>query len=365
MIKYCFLLIYCINGLGLIAQSDVSQKDYTINDYFEYDLALDFKVYQKLNTLSDTEMVAQLIMPAAGKHGKSDERILKLIEKKYIGGVLLLNGSKNEFKSKIDTFNQANSSIPFWYSADAELSLINRKITGTKEVKNANKLVSVEDLITQTGIIARELNDVGIQWNFAPVVDASPNKVVGFRSFSSDSSKIVEYSIIFNDLLQRYGILATAKHFPGHGFVTGDTHKNLVYIDGEMKEVKHYPALINKNVASVMVGHLAVKNNEQFSTNDLPATLDKRLTTELLQDSLGFDGIIVTDAMNMGGVSSIPDAGIKAIEAGCDVILMPLDVEVLVEKALEKMKEDEAFKNRIYFSAMKIIRMKICLGVID
>lgn len=348
---------------GFLTFTSFAQSEYSIDDYFSHNLELDFKVYKIMAQMSDTEMVAQMIMPAAGRLGKSDEKILNWIEKKYIGGILLLNGTKEGFQQKIDSFNIKNTSIPFWYSADAELSLINRKIANTAAVKNANKIDSSGDLITQTAIIAKELNDIGIQWNFAPVVDASPNKVVGFRSFSSDSSKIVSYSLIFNQILQKNGILATAKHFPGHGFVTGDTHKNLVYIDGEMKEVKHYPALIEKNVASVMIGHLAIKNNENFDSNHMPATLNKKIVTELLQDSLGFSGIIVTDAMNMGGVASIENAGIKAIEAGCDVILMPLDVDELVEQSIAKMNEDPSFKDRIFYSAMKVIRMKICLGV--
>lgn len=352
--------------LTVVHQGDSqAQSSYTIDDYFKFDLDLTFKVFRVVEEMSDTELVAQLIMPAAGRLGEEDEDILKWIKKKYIGGVLLLNGSKEGFKQKIDTFNQANTSIPLWYSSDAELSLINRKIKNTEEVKNANKIDSAGDLIKETTKIARELNDIGIHWDFAPVVDASPNKVVGFRSFSSDSAKIVSYSLIFNQLLQKHGIMATAKHFPGHGYVTGDTHKNLVYIDGEMKEVKHYPRLIERNVASVMIGHLAVKNNTEFDTKDLPATLDSNIVTRLLIDSLGFKGIIVTDAMNMGGVSKEEQAGVRAIKAGCDVILMPLDVDKLVKQLLTEMSQNDAFREHIYRSAIKIIRMKMCVGLIE
>ena len=110
-----------------------------------------------------------------------------------------------------------------------------------------------------------------------------------------------------------------------------------------------------------MIGHLAVKNNKQYNTKGLPSTISDVIVTKLLRNEYGFKGLIVTDAMNMGGVASIPNADIKAIEAGCDILLMPLNIPKAHQALLTKYNSDPNFKKTVDNAAKRIIRMKLCV----
>ena len=341
--------------------------DFKLTDYLSENKSLDKEVDRAFLMMDDTSIVAQLLMPAVGRLGLSKDTILSQINKRLIGGILMLNGTKEEFTSWIKSFEKENKAIgnlPFLYSADAEPSLVNRKIIGSKPVKKANELLTIEEVMNVTDIISGDLNDIGINYNFSPVVDMSPNKTVGFRSFGAIPENIIPWSNAFIQHTQQHNILATAKHFPGHGLVSGDTHKELQTIDGEMLEIKNYPSLIANGVLSIMIAHIAVMNNKRYNTEGLPSTLSEKIVTQLLRDSLGFKGLIVTDAMNMGGVISVPMSASKAVKAGCDIILMPVDVVKTHSEILNLYRTDPAFKKRVDESAKRIIRMKIALGLL-
>ena len=341
--------------------------DFKLTDYLSENKSLDKEVERAFLMMDDTAIVAQLLMPAVGRLGLSKDTILSQINKRLIGGVLMLNGTKEEFTSWIKSFEKENKAIgnlPFLYSADAEPSLVNRKIIGSKPVKKANELLTIEEVMNVTDIISGDLNDIGINYNFSPVVDMSPNKTVGFRSFGAIPENIIPWSNAFIQHTQQHNILATAKHFPGHGLVSGDTHKELQTIDGEMLEIKNYPSLIANGVLSIMIAHIAVMNNKRYNTEGLPSTLSEKIVTQLLRDSLGFKGLIVTDAMNMGGVISVPMSASKAVKAGCDIILMPVNVVKTHSEILNLYRTDPAFKKRVDESAKRIIRMKIALGLL-
>lgn len=337
---------------------------FSINDFLGENKQLEKDVDSIFNTLSDETKVAQLLMPAVGRLGETNELITQKIKENKIGGVLMLNGTKEEFTNWIKAYNELNpykNNLPFLYSADAEPSLVNRKITGSSPVIKANEMKTIDEVRKYTNIISKDLNDIGINYNFSPVVDMSPNKTVGFRSFGAIPENIIPWSNAFIEETQKNGIIATAKHFPGHGLVSGDTHKALQVIDGELKEIKNYPKLIQDGVLSIMVAHIAVKNNDKYDTKGLPSTLSPEIVTNLLRNEYNFKGLIVTDAMNMGGVSSIPNAEIKAIEAGIDIILMPLNIDKAYKSLLNKYTEDKSFKSKVNIAAKRIIRMKLCM----
>jgi beta-N-acetylhexosaminidase len=235
---------------------------------------------------------------------------------------------------------------------------------GSTPVKKANELTSIDEVKSVAETISKDLNEIGINYNFSPVVDMSPNKTVGFRSFGAVPANIIPWSDAFIQATQKNNIIATAKHFPGHGLVSGDTHKALQMIDGEMKEIKNYPELIANGVLSIMVAHIAVENNKEYSTDGLPSTCSEKIVTKLLKDSLGFKGLVVTDAMNMGGVVNVPNASSKAVAAGCDIVLMPLDSKKSHQELLKLYRTDKNFKAKVDASAKKIIRMKIALGLL-
>ncbi len=341
--------------------------EFKLTDFLSDNAELDKEVDRVFRELDDTAIVAQLIMPAVGRLGQTDATIKTHIKQRIIGGVLMLNGTKDEFTNWIKAYEQMNDTIgnlPFLYSADAEPSLYNRKVTGSTPVKRANEITSIDEVNTCATIISKELIEMGINYNFAPVVDMSANKTVGYRGFGAIPANLIPWSNAFIQTTQSNGIIATAKHFPGHGLVSGDTHKSLQLIDGELKEIGNYPKLIESGLLSVMVAHIGVKNNSKYDTKGMPATTSKTIVTQLLRSEMGFKGLIVTDAMNMGGVSSIPQCEVKAVDAGCDIVLMPLDAKKAHADILKKYRADADFKSKVDASAKRIIRMKIALGLL-
>jgi beta-N-acetylhexosaminidase len=344
------------------------QTEFELQDFLKENKDLDAAVEKVFASLDDTAIVAQLIMPAVGRLGQEKATIDQHIKDRIIGGVLMLNGTKEGFTSWITDFEKQNATygnLPFLYSADAEPSLVNRKIMGSTIVKKANELKSIEEVRTCAQTISKDLIDIGINYNFSPVVDMSPNATVGFRSFGAVPANIIPWSGAFIEETQAQGIVATAKHFPGHGLVSGDTHKALQVIDGELKEIQNYPPLIAQGVLSIMVAHIAVQNNSKYNTNGLPSTCSKAIVTDLLKTEMGYKGLIVTDAMNMGGVVAVPEAAYKAVAAGCDIVLMPVDAKKAHTELLAHYRKDAAFKAQVDAAAKKVIRMKIALGLLS
>jgi beta-N-acetylhexosaminidase len=359
--KRVLLLVLSLSVLTSFSQ------DYTLSDFFVYDAELEQKTDEIFQSLNDTSRAGQMIIPAAGRLGKSQEHLNALLVKNYIGGILLLNGTKSGFTTMVNDFNALNESsngLPLLYSADAEPSLIGYKIKNCTPVKKANQMISRAEVKKFAASICKDLNDIGINYNYAPVVDMSPNEAISYRAFGDNSDTAQIWSRVFIEETQDSGIVATAKHFPGHGYVEGDTHKKLVYIDGEMKEVDNYIPLIKAGLLSIMVAHIAIKNNDKYNTNDLPSTVSRAIVTDLLKREMNFKGVVVTDAMNMGGVASIPNCELKAAQAGCDLILMPVDEEKALFDIIGGMQVDEAFQKQVYASVRKIIRLKICLGLL-
>ena len=357
-----FFLITLFLSIGLSSQA----QNFTLEDFLGKNESLDHTVDSIFENTSPHDRVAQLLMPAIGRLGSPTDSINAWVSQRKIGGLLLLNGTSDQFSSwtaKYNNTNQNLGALPFLYSADAEPSLVNRKMMGSRTVPKANQITSIEQLETTATTISEDLNKVGINYNFAPVVDVAKNKTVGYRGFGSDPRNIIPFSEKFIEITQEHNIVATAKHFPGHGLISGDTHKSLQVIDGELKELDNYPPLIESGVLSIMVAHIAIKNNKQFETNDLPATVSETIVSGLLRDSLGFQGIIVTDALNMGGVIHIDNVAVKAIEAGCDILLMPVNASKSHAELLNKYNESQVFQEKVNQACKRIIRMKICLGL--
>ena len=348
------------------SSQEKSIKTFSIDDFLTKNQKLETLTDSIFKSLNKKQRISQLIMPAAGKYGKPHETINGLIKDSLIGGILMLNGTVEQFTTWIQAFNTLNQSqgnLPFLYSADAEPSLVNRKIMGSTPVKKANEIDSIQEVESVTQKISADLNKIGINYNFSPVVDMSPNSTVGYRSFGKNPENIIPWSNQFIQTTQQNNIIATAKHFPGHGLVSGDTHKSLQVINGPLKEIQNYPPLIKDGVLSIMVAHIAIENNDMFSTNGLPSTCSKKVVRDLLRDSLKFEGLIVTDAMNMGGVRNVPNNNTKAIAAGCDILLMPADARK-AHRELMIAYDNEDMKETIDASVRRIIRMKICLGLL-
>lgn len=331
-----------------------------------------FLVTEKANELfekmNDNERIGQMLVVATGKLGKPKKDVLEIIKKYHIGGILLLNGSKKEFQGYVKEFDkitQNKNGIPILYSADAEPSLINFKIKGLPYIKPTSTIKDSTDCYNIGQQISKELLEIGIRHNYAPVCDMSTKNIaIGNRSFGSDEKRVMDMSLVFINASHNNNVIATAKHFPGHGYVKGDTHEQLVFIDGELKELSVYKHLIENFTLSIMVGHIAIKNNEKYNTNGFPATCSRVIVTDLLRKQMNFNGLIVTDAMNMGAVKKLKDAPFLAAKAGNDMILMVEDEGKFVADVLAEMSVNAEFKTQIYESVKRILRYKVALGII-
>lgn len=360
------LLLLSIFSYGF-AQSKPVTKSFTLLDYYKDDPRLQQRTNEIFASLNDSDRVAQMIISVAGRLGRTDAEVTALIKEKIIGGVLLLNGSVESFSDMASRFNTTAltaGTLPMLYSADAEPTLFNIKIKNTPPVPDTNKL-DIPKTRTSAIVIAQELKKIGIHQNYAPVIDTSANlEIINNRSFGNDEKDIIAKGCVFTQTLQQHNIVATAKHFPGHGNVKGDSHKELVYIDGDLTELKPYYAMIDAEVISIMIGHIAIRNNEQYNTNGIPATCSKKIVTDLLRTTMQFKGLIVTDAMWMKALKDVPNPDLAAAQAGCDMILMPIDERKCHADILSSIQTDDAFKQQVYESVKRIIRVKLCLGLL-
>ena len=369
----CSSVLWLNMLLALFSCSSDPQKNevkgikFSLDDFYSSNAKLDSAVEQVFLALDGKERAGQMIITSAGTTGKPTRTVENLISKKAIGGVLLLSGEKKslaELGKRFDSLAKVTGCLPLIFSSDAEPSLINRKIKGTQKVPNTIDLVTKSMCDSVAEIISGELLSMRIKHNFAPVLDMSPdNEAITNRTFGSKSSSVIELAGAFVETTQQKGIAATVKHFPGHGLVSGDTHSKLVVIDGEMREVNNYANFIKGGVISIMVGHIAVRNNELYNTDGLPASCSRVIVTDLLKNQMNFKGIVITDAMNMGALKSIDNASLKAVEAGCDLILMEPGELKLLDQIYSKYQSDDKFRKQIDKSVRKIIRLKLCLDL--
>lgn len=365
MKKLIFTYIFIASCFFNYGQS----KKISLESFYDYNPDIEHEVDLVFNSLNDTTRVAQMIITSAGELGKPNDVVLDLVEKNKIGGVVFLKGTKENHKNLIDSLNaisNKNNQIPLLFSIDAEPSLFNGRLQGTYPLINTIDIKTDKQADSIARIINNQLLDIGFHQNFAPVVDVSPlNEAIKDRSFGSDKKQVVELSKQFIKTTQSQGIVATAKHFPGHGLVKGDTHKKSVYIDGDLKELDVYPPLIEAGVLSIMMAHITIKNNPNYGTNELPASCSRNIVTGLLKEKLGFKGIVITDALNiMKAVTIINNAPLLASKAGNDMLLMPIDETETINSILEEMEKDETYKKQVYTSVKKIIRLKMYLGLI-
>lgn len=355
---------------ALLIFSTVNGQSNGLQNFYNYDSFVEDKVEEVFNSLNDTTRVAQMIVTSAGELGKPDKVVLKLARENKIGGVVFLKGRKDNHKRMIDNLNSisnAQNQLPLLYSIDAEPSLFSGRVQGTDRIMNTIDIKTIEESDSIARIINGHLLEMGFHQNFAPVVDISPqNEAIKNRSFGNNKEKVIELSNQFIQTTQEQGIIATAKHFPGHGLVKGDTHKKSVYIDGELQELDVYPPLIESGVLSIMIAHITILNNEKYNTNGLPASCSRKIVTDLLKGELGFRGLIITDALNiMKAVTIIDNAPLLASKAGNDMLLMPIDETDTINSILKEMEKDPMYKEQVYESVKKIIRLKIALGLIE
>jgi len=293
-----------------------------INDQWVDSLMKKMTVDQKIGQLFMIQAYSSL------KQQKTEE-LLKQINQFQVGGVIFMQGGPVA-EAKITNRLQKASKIPLLIAIDGETGLGFRlDSTISYPVQMALGAISEDTLIYRMGFeIGRQCRRMGIHMNMAPVCDinANPmNPVINSRSFGENKILVAEKSWLYAKGLQDAGVLATAKHFPGHGDTEIDSHYKLPVVTqttNELDSVELFPfsLLINNGIGAVMTGHIQVPALEPNSK--IPASLSKKIIRKKLQNDLGFDGLIITDALNMRGAGKISSSElvVKALKAGNDMV---------------------------------------------
>jgi beta-N-acetylhexosaminidase len=269
---------------------------------------------------------------------------------------------------------QSKSKLPLLIGADFERGTAMRLDEGTS-FPTAMALAAggnSKDAYTMGKITALEARAVGIQWIYAPDADVNNNPgnpIINTRSFGEDPQRVAEFVSAFVRGVEENGGLATAKHFPGHGDTAADSHIDLPVIRAnrerlEKLELVPFRAAIAAGAGSVMTGHLSIPALEPDSNT--PATLSHNILTGLLRDELRFEGLVVTDAMDMGGITmrfAPGEAAVRAVLAGADALLMPPVPDAAFEALLEAVKSGRISKERLDASVRRILRAKARLGL--
>ncbi len=323
------------------------------------------------NTLSPRDRIAQLVIanviPASGNGTK--QNLALLIKNNHIGGLLFSKGSLSQF-AEMTNYAQSISNVPLLMTLDGEWGP-SMRIAELNRFPNNMALGAVSDpqLLYDYGReVARQCRLIGHQVNFAPVVDVNTtplNPVIGYRSFGEDPARVSELAIAYSKGLEDGGVMAVAKHFPGHGDTSADSHHALPKIDKslsqlEQAELMPFRRYVQAGLSGVMVGHLSVP---ALDKSGAPASLSRAITTGLLRDKLGFEGMIFTDALAMDGANSRTNRSVAALQAGADALLgasNPIADIRAIEKAIKAHKLSQ---EDIDARCRKMLTYKYLLGL--
>ena len=324
-------------------------------------------------SLTLEEKIGQLfvVMAFSEQGEKHFEKISKNIVEDNIGGVIFSLGGPHGQTEWLNKF-QKKSKVPLLIGMDAEWGVAMRldsvqAFPWNMTLGAIQNDVLVKDIGHRIGEQAKRL---GIHINFAPSVDINTNPknpIIGNRSFGEDKQNVARKGIAFMQGMHEAGILSSAKHFPGHGDTATDSHLGLPSINFSMERIEQvelYPfkEIINAGVSSVMVAHLDIPAIDA----GIPSSLSQKTVQTLLQDSLQFKGLVITDALNMKGASGIsPKYGIdvSAFLAGNDILLIPNDVSIAIKKMKRAFKAKKITEQRLAHSVKKILKAKYLVGL--
>jgi beta-N-acetylhexosaminidase len=364
-----FLLITVLFSVNVSAQyqpKDISKQD--LKKAKEW-------VNQTYNSLSQDEKLGQLFIVAlyTNKDENHINQVRNIVTNDKIGGLILMQDDAAKEINLVNEFQQ-KSKVPLMIGMDAEWGLYQRINTAHK-FPWAMTLGAIQDkdlIYKMAAKIAEDCKRMGINWDFAPVVDVNTNPnnpIIGNRSFGSEVSNVTRSALSYANGLQDHNILAAIKHFPGHGDTNTDSHLDLPVVSHNLErlnkiELAPFKALMNKGIGGVMVAHLYVPSLE--SEKGIPASVSKKIITDLLKDKWGYKGLIITDALNMGAVANKYKPGeldALAFKAGNDIMLFSQGVsegKKLIQKAIDKGEISQA---RVEESVKKILLTKYFLGL--
>jgi len=355
----------------LISFFSYSQNPLITSDKIEQEVWVD-SIY---NSLSIDQKIGQLFtIWVATKQGpeKMDE-VSSIIKKNHLGGLIFSLGNINDQAKYTNEF-QSISKVPLLIGMDAEWG-IGMRLDDAFSFPYNMTLGALNDnsLIYRVGKrIGVHAKRIGVHINFAPVTDINTNPnnpIIGSRSFGEDKINVTMKSLSYLKGMQSEGIMGSAKHFPGHGDTSTDSHKTLPIINFSAKRINDvelfpYKQLIKNNLSTVMVAHMEVPSLEKEPK--MPSTLSKNIISKLLKKKLKFEGLVITDAMDMKGVVDFnknQSADVSALLAGNDVLLMPDDLDESTKSIKNAIKDGIITEKRLKYSVKKILMAKYKAGL--
>ncbi|WP_432354476.1 glycoside hydrolase family 3 N-terminal domain-containing protein [Sporosarcina sp. A2] len=339
------------------------------------------------------EKIGQMLMPDFRNfNGKNvtelTPEIEQLVQKYHLGGVILFRENvvtTEQTTRLVSDYQETSEKYGLLMSIDQEGGIVTRLQSGTDMPGNmALGATRSEELANKVGAaIGEELHSLGINMNFAPSFDINnnpDNPVIGVRSFSEDPELTAQLGVAYTKGLQGTGTSGTAKHFPGHGDTAVDSHLGLPevpYDKERLKQVELYPfqKAMEAGVDAIMTAHVTfpkidgttVISKKDGSEIHVPATLSYKVLTELMREEMGYDGVITTDALNMNAIADHfgpVDSVIRAVQAGTDLVLMPVGLESVATGLVDAVRTGAISKSRIESSVQRILSLKLKRGII-
>jgi beta-N-acetylhexosaminidase len=331
------------------------------------------------NTLNNDQRIAQLMvvrMSAPGANGKSqifDAQVKDLIKRYNIGSLCVFQGAPTQIATHLNEYQQM-AQTPIMVCVDGEWGLAMRLDSVLPfPFQLSAGAVKDKNLLYQMGkAMGEQCKRMGIQVNYAPVVDINnnpANPVIGYRSFGEDKNKVGEFGAAITQGMQDAGIMACAKHFPGHGDVNVDSHYDLPVINktiDQLTDLELYPfqQIFKANVGSVMIAHLYIPSID--NTPNRATSLSPNNVTNLLRNKMGYKGISFTDALEMKGVAKFfpgGEAAVQSLIAGNDMLCLPSDIPNTIEEIKKAIKKKRLSWNDIYTKTKKVLEAKYELGL--
>lgn len=355
-----------------IASEDDSPSSSKITDNIEAQIA----------EMSLDEKIGQLVMVGIDGY-TNDNNSQELIEKYHVGGFVLLKQNVKDLEQMLNLINSlketnAANKIPLFLSVDEEGGRISRMPEDFVKLPSNGKIGEVNDskLSYQVGrILGEELKSVGLNMNFAPVLDINSNPknpVIGDRAFGETPDLVSKLGIQTMKGIKSQNIIAVVKHFPGHGDTSIDSHVGLPIVNANLErlesfELQPFSSAIENQADAIMIAHILLP---KIDSNN-PASFSKAIITDLLREEMNFNGVIITDDLTMGAVVNnydIGDAAVESLKAGSDIVLVCHDYEkeVGVIKAIKKAAEKGILsEERIDESVYRILKLKQKYGISD
>lgn len=328
------------------------------------------------NTLSNEQLAAQCIMPRLVPRDYVDQEALRnevsALIQRGIGGFCVFQGEADATTLLLHDL-QKQSSIPLLFSADYEHGLPMRLQGGT-DMPHAMAMMqsgSIDATKKAAAFIAKEAVTIGVHWNFAPVCDVNSdthNPIINIRAFGEKPEQVEKYIRAYIEGTQSQSVMACAKHFPGHGDTSTDSHSALPVIDCtleqlEEREFKPFKCAIDAGVRSIMIGHLSVP---ALDDSGLPASLSRKIMHDMLRNQWGYDGIIVTDALDMHAISKTytsAEATIACLKAGATIALVPDDAIEALDGLTKYVEEYPDFRDTLIKNVQRIFAEKTWCGL--